>query len=142
MTTPLDASCPTPQPLRSVYGPLIFLNLLFFLGFMARIVFAPLMPVLEPAVHMTHGQAGWLFLMISLGFFAGQGGSGLVSARFHHKGALPFSAAGAALSPLLWGFSGNAGRFHRESPCLGAVMFPAPGATAFLHLREQEETGC
>lgn len=85
-------SCPIPEPFRAKAGTVFFLAGLFLLNFMARFILAPLMPFMEQDLHITHAQAGSLFLLISLGFSAAQFGSGFLSSRLTHRKALIFSA--------------------------------------------------
>ncbi len=66
-------------------GPILFLALLFFLSFIARVVLSPLMPAIETELHISHSQAGALFLFMSVGYFIALLGSGFLSARITHK---------------------------------------------------------
>jgi NNP family nitrate/nitrite transporter-like MFS transporter len=82
---------------------IIFLAVLFFVGFIARVIFAPLMPTIEQELGVSHTQAGSLFLMMSLGFFVAQLGSGVIASRINHRGTIILSAlaVGLALLPFL-----------------------------------------
>ena len=91
-------------------APLLLLTSLFFVNFMSRIVLAPLMPRVKSDLALSHSEAGSLFLMISLGYFATLLGSGFISSRLTHRKTIMFSsiALGAALlatslSTDLWG---------------------------------------
>ena len=91
-------------------GPLLFLAAIFFVNFLARIILSPMMPVIEGDLKLDHGQAGILFLLISMGYFVALLASGYVSSRLRHKNTIVFSslAVGLALlatafSPSLWG---------------------------------------
>ena len=91
-------------------GPLLFLAAIFFVNFLARIMLSPMMPVIEGDLKLNHGQAGILFLLISMGYFVALLASGYVSSRLRHKNTIVFSsvAVGLALlatafSPSLWG---------------------------------------
>jgi len=72
-------------PFRSQLGTLFFLASIFYLNFFARIIMAPLMPTIEKELHFSHGDAGSLFLVLSLGYFTGLIGSGFVSSRLTHR---------------------------------------------------------
>ncbi|RPJ21609.1 MAG: MFS transporter, partial [Desulfobacteraceae bacterium] len=61
----MEKSCPIPEPFRAKAGTVFFLAGLFLLNFMARFILAPLMPFLEQEIHITHAQAGSLFLVTS-----------------------------------------------------------------------------
>ena len=78
---------------------LLFLTLIFFLNFISRIIPAPLLPVIERDMGLGHGEAGALFLLISLGYFSTLSGSGFVSSRLTHRRTIIVSCAslGAAL---------------------------------------------
>ncbi len=66
-------------------GPILFIALLFFLTFMARVVLSPLMPSLESEMRISHGQAGAIFFLLSIGYFLALLGSGFLSAKITHK---------------------------------------------------------
>jgi len=81
---------------------LLLLSAIFFLNFFSRIFLAPLLPELETCLHLSHGQAGLFFLILSCGYFVALSGSGFISARIGHKGSivLALSGAGVALTIL------------------------------------------
>jgi len=93
--------------LRSQLGSLLFLTAIFFLGFISRIILAPLMPTIEKDLAVSHGGAGSLFLMISSGYFISLIGSGLISSRLMHRRTIIMSAA--AVGATLLGISFCAG---------------------------------
>ena len=93
--------------LRSQLPVLLFLALIFFVNFTARIIFAPLMPTIEADLGLTHSDAGLLFLLISLGYFIGMLGSGLLSAAVTHKKTISLSAIAVGLTLLPVAFSSN-----------------------------------
>ncbi|MBW1732471.1 MAG: MFS transporter [Deltaproteobacteria bacterium] len=84
------------------FGQLLFLALIFFLNFMARISTSPLMPQIEMDLKLDHAQAGSFFLIISAGYFVALLGSGFVSSRITHKKTIVVSAlsVGSALIAL------------------------------------------
>jgi MFS transporter, NNP family, nitrate/nitrite transporter len=91
-------------------GPLLFLAAIFFVNFLARIILSPMMPVIEGDLKLDHGQAGILFLLISLGYFVALLVSGYVSSRLRHRNTIVFSSVAVglaflttALTPSLWG---------------------------------------
>jgi len=94
-----DKSCPIPESFRDMVGTVIFLTVLFFLTFISRFIFAPLMPAIVRDLSITSGQAGSVFLIGSLGVFLGSLSSGLLSSRINHRGNLVVSmfAGGLAL---------------------------------------------
>lgn len=87
-TLPVEKFCPTPQRLGHVYGRVLFVTLLFFLTFVSRFIFAPLMPTVGRDLGFTSGQAGTIFFLGSLGVLAGAFLSGVVSSKIQHRGTL------------------------------------------------------
>jgi MFS transporter, NNP family, nitrate/nitrite transporter len=79
--------------------PLFFLAGIFFLNFLSRIILAPLLISVERELQLSHGAAGGLFLLISLGYCVTLGGSGFLSSRISHRSTITSSALalGAAL---------------------------------------------
>ncbi len=101
MEIPTD-ECPMPEPFGARIGLTLFVGWLFFLGFVTRVMFAPLMPAIEEDLGISHAQAGSLFLMMSLGYMVAPLCSGLISSRINHRGTLRVSAwmVGLALIPI------------------------------------------
>ncbi len=64
---------------------LFFLTGIFYLNFTARVIFSPLLPLLERELSLGHGEAGSLFLLLQLGYCAGLLGSGFVSSWLNHR---------------------------------------------------------
>ena len=97
-------------PFRSHLPSLLYLTGVFFLNFLSRIVLAPLMPTVEGDLNVGHGEAGSLFLFVSLGYCLGLLGSGFVSSRFTHRRTIILSSVAVGVSLLavslshsLWG---------------------------------------
>jgi NNP family nitrate/nitrite transporter-like MFS transporter len=95
---------------RSYIPSLLFMAGIFFVNFLSRIILAPLLPAIEADLHIGHGEAGALFLLISLGYFGGLLGSGVVSSRFTHRSTIIISSVAIgcvllaiSLSQTLWG---------------------------------------
>jgi len=109
VTAHADKECPVPEPFRANLGSIVFIAALFFMTFVGRFIFAPLMPTIVKELGITPGQAGSLFLMISLGMFFAQVFSGFLSSRINHRGALivsifvvGFALLAFLLSSELW----------------------------------------
>ena len=96
-----ENACPTPEPFTTVIWSILFLTSLFFLTFMSRFIFAPLMPFIEQDLVLTHAQAGSIFLSGSIGYFISSLGSGFVASRINHRGALILTLFMAALALLV-----------------------------------------
>lgn len=94
--------CPMPEPFRDKIGITVFIAWLFFLGFVTRVLFAPLMPAIENDLGITHSQSGTLFFSISIGYLFAPLSSGLISSRVDHLGTLKLSGwvIGLALLPF------------------------------------------
>lgn len=115
----IDKECPIPEPLRANLGAVLFIGVLFFLTFLGRFIYAPLMPTIETDLGITHSQAGSLFLMISLGLFLGQVFSGFLASRVQHRGALVISKLAVGLTLVLFAFSPSLWRFRAILVLLG-----------------------
>jgi len=92
-----NKTCPSPEPLRSVIGTIIFLAILFFLSFISRFIFVPLMPAISNDIGISPSQAGSIFLFGSLGMAMGSFGSGFVSSRIDHRGSLIIAILGSGI---------------------------------------------
>ena len=101
----MDKACPTPEPFSDMVWNIIFLTLLFFLTFISRFIFAPLMPTIGPDLGITPSQAGSVFLLGSVGVFVAALASGFVSSRINHRGTLTLSTFGVGLALLACYFS-------------------------------------
>jgi NNP family nitrate/nitrite transporter-like MFS transporter len=93
--------------LRAQLPVLLFLALIFFINFTARIIFSPLMPTIEADLSLTHSDAGLLFLLISIGYFIGMLGSGFLSAAVTHKKTISLSSLAVGLTLLPISFSSD-----------------------------------
>lgn len=100
--------------LRNQVGALLLMTGIFYLNFISRIILAPLMPTIERDLGIGHTQAGSLFLLISLGYFASLMGSGFISSKFTHRKTIILSSTvlGAALigvsfTNTIWGIRGG-----------------------------------
>lgn len=96
--------CPMPEPFLNKIGVIIFLGWLFFLGFVSRVIFAPLMPAIESELGISHGRSGTLFLMISIGYMLAPFFSGIISSKINHNRTLALSAwlGGLVLLPFIF----------------------------------------
>ncbi len=102
-----DKACPTPEPFHTMIGNILLLTLLFFLTFISRFIFAPLMPTIGADLGITSGQAGSIFLMGSVGFFFASIFSGFIAARINHRGTLMLSIIGVGLALIACAFSAS-----------------------------------
>ncbi|MFH0730148.1 MAG: MFS transporter [Pseudomonadota bacterium] len=133
--------CPMPVPFREKIWITIFLAWLFYLGFVTRVMFAPLMPAIEKDLGIGHSEAGSLFLMLSLGYLMAPLCSGFLSSRFNHRGNLGASAWCVGLALLPFGFV-NAFWALRVLPLIiglaAGVHLPSAIATITAEVRKQD----
>lgn len=80
---------------------LLFLTILFFLNFVARILFSPLLPLISREFNLEHAAAGSLFFLISSGYAFSILMSGQVSSRLNHKRTIVLSVLGSGLMLLV-----------------------------------------
>jgi MFS family permease len=89
------------ETLQSRLGPVFFLTSIFFLNFLSRIILAPLLVTIEKELHLSHEEAGVLFLLISVGYSLSLIGSGHFSSRVVHRKAIFISALGVGATLLV-----------------------------------------
>jgi MFS transporter, NNP family, nitrate/nitrite transporter len=81
----MDKTCPVPEPFSNMVWQILSLTLLFFLTFVSRFIFSPLMPDIVKSLSIDPGQAGSVFLVGSFGSFSGAIFSGFIATRLRHK---------------------------------------------------------
>lgn len=91
------------EPFRRVLPALLPIVAVFFLTFVSRMVFGPLMVAVEGDLGISHAQAGGLFFYMSLGLSAGLLSAGVLSAYITHKRMIVLSALLIGLGLLLAG---------------------------------------
>ena len=96
-----EKDCPIPEPFSGAIGSILLLTLLFFLTFIGRFIFAPLMPAMSSELGLSPSQAGSIFLSGSVGLFIGSVSSGFVSSRLQHRGTIALALIGTAVALLL-----------------------------------------
>ena len=111
---------------------LLLLTSLFYLNFLSRIIISPLLPNLEQALEISHGQAGSLFLFLSAGYFISLPGSGFISSVISHQRTIVLSSLGIAISLLLMSMAANLDQLRTGHFFLGlaaGVYLPSAIAT-------------
>jgi NNP family nitrate/nitrite transporter-like MFS transporter len=109
--------------LKNQILPLLFLTAIFFIGFISRLLLAPLLPAIEKDLAIGHGEAGSFFLFVSAGLFISLLFSNIVVSKITHRTSIVLSATilGVALIAtafardiwqiyvclFLWGLSGG-----------------------------------
>lgn len=89
--------------LRAALPHLLLLTSIFFLTFIARVVFSPLLPEIEKTLGIDHGAAGSLFLFISIGYFVSILLSSKVSELIGHKNTIVLSIFSSGVMLILIG---------------------------------------
>ena len=87
------------------FSPILLIASIFFLNFTCRIIVAPLLPVIEKDLGFSHGDAGSLFLFLSIGYFISLLGSGHISSRITHRKTIAVSAIAVGTALSLMSFS-------------------------------------
>ena len=83
---------------KTILGSLLFLALIFFMNFSARILFAPLMPVIEADMGISHREAGSFFLMIAVGYCVALISSSFALSKLTHRAIIVCSALAVGLA--------------------------------------------
>ena len=96
---------PSPGDWRASLGSLLFLAGIFFVNFLSRIIFGPLLIVIEKDLHLTHLEAGGLFFIITLGYSLALLGSGYLASRLTHRRLIVCSSLGLGAAQVLLSFS-------------------------------------
>jgi len=126
-------TCPEPMSVRERLVPILFLTAIFFLSFVSRVIFSPLMPTIENEMGINHVQAGSLFLMLSIGFFASMAGSGLVSSRLTHRDTIVLSSGLLGVALILFSVEESLAALRLNMFLLGAATgFYTPSGIAIL----------
>jgi NNP family nitrate/nitrite transporter-like MFS transporter len=73
----------------------------YYLNFMSRLVFAPLLPIIEGEFGLGHGEAGSLFLFLTIGYGVGLLGSTFVSSWLNHRRTIFLSALAVGVSMMV-----------------------------------------
>lgn len=93
------------ETFRTQLSPLLLIASIFLLNFTARIIAAPLLPTIERDLGFSHGDAGSLFLFLSIGYFISLLGSGHISSRITHRKTIAVSAIAVGVALSLISFS-------------------------------------
>jgi NNP family nitrate/nitrite transporter-like MFS transporter len=97
---PLAGTNMTSPQFRTFLGPILLFTNIFFLNFISRIIFAPLLPSIEEDMGLAHVEAASLFLFVSMGYSVSLLMSGFVSNRLQHKKTIVLSATAVGISLL------------------------------------------
>ncbi|MCF8145882.1 MAG: MFS transporter [Deltaproteobacteria bacterium] len=87
-------------PFVSQLAPILFLTTIFFLNFIGRIVFAPLLSSIETDLGLVHAEAASFFFLTSVGYFISLLCSGFLSSRLNHRKTILLSALSVGMALL------------------------------------------
>lgn len=82
----------TPKPFLAALPAVIFVAAIFHCNFLTRVIFAPLMPLIQSDLGFTHAGAGHLFLALAVGNGTGLLLSGFFSRAIDHRRTVGTSA--------------------------------------------------
>jgi len=124
-------------------APLLLITSIFLLNFFARIIIAPLLPTIEKDLGFSHGDAGSLFLFLSIGYFISLLGSGYISSRITHRKTIIVSAiaVGTALSLISFNKSLFGMRFCLFLLGISAGLYLPSGITTVTSLVNPKQWG-
>ena len=97
---PLARANPEAPKFRTFLGPILLFTNIFFLNFISRIIFAPLLPSIQKDLGLAHVEAASLFLFVSMGYSVSLLMSGFVSNRLQHRKTIVLSATAVGISLL------------------------------------------
>ena len=109
----------THSTFRSELILLILLVAVFYINMLSRVISAPLMPVIEKEFGVGHSDAGFVFLMLALGYSIGLIASGLVSSRLTHRHTILVSSCAVGVLLLLIVFSRSLWMIRLELSLVG-----------------------
>lgn len=123
--------------------PILFVTLVFFLTFLARVMFSPLLPRIEEETGIGHAQAGSLFLVMSLGYFIALTSSGFVSARLLHRRTIVIAIFGTGCGLLLAALSAGFWQLSISVFILGcgAGLYLPSGITTLTNMTDHRNWG-
>lgn len=122
-------------------GLLLLLTGIFLSNFVARIILAPLLVIVEQDLQIGHANAASLFLVISSGMCIGLMGSGYVASRLTHRKTVILSATLLGSALLATSMSSSLGAMRL---CLFLVgtsagfYFPSGIAIITAHIRSSD----
>jgi len=124
-------------------SPLLLIASIFLLNFTGRIIASPLLPTIERDLGFSHGDAGSLFLFLSIGYFISLLGSGHISSRITHRKTIAVSAiaVGTALSLISFSRSLFAMRFCVFLLGIAAGIYLPSGITTVTSLVNPKNWG-
>jgi len=123
--------------------PIFLLTFIFYLNFVARVIMAPLLPIVESELGLGHGQAGSLFFFVAFGYGLGLLGSGVVSHFLTHRLTISFAGLMGGLCLILVSRSASIGAIHMGLVFIGffAGLYLPSGIATLTELVNKEHWG-
>ena len=124
-------------------SPVLFLVVIFYLNFTSRVILSPLLPVLEPELGLGHGEAGFLFFLLQIGYCAGLLASGFVSSRWNHRRTILLSTTTLGLILLAMSRSTSIAAMRAGLVLLGTAtgLYLPAGIATITSLVSQQHWG-
>ena len=124
-------------------GPILFLTGIFWINFLSRIILAPLLPIIEPDLGISHGESGGFFMMISIGYSMALLGSGFISSLLSHRTTITISsiATGLALFGITFAHSLLEIRIGLLTLGMAAGLYLPSGMTTITVIVEYKHWG-
>lgn len=97
----------SPKPFLAALPAVVFVAAIFYCNFLTRVVFAPLMPLIQSDLGFTHAGAGHLFLALAVGNGTGLLLSGFVSRATDHRRTVGISAILVGLGAMIVPFTSS-----------------------------------
>jgi len=135
----LEGRCGLSFPL----SPVLFLVVIFYLNLTSRVILSPLLPILEHELGLGHGEAGFLFFLLQIGYCAGLLASGFVSSRWNHRRTILLSTTTLGLVLLAMSRSTSIAVIRAGLVLLGttAGLYLPAGIATITSLVSQEHWG-
>lgn len=124
------------MPLFEALPHLLLLTTIFFTGFMARIILAPLLPAIQAELAMDHSGAGNLFFILSSGYCLSLLSTSFLTGRFQHRTLILASTIGLSLGLITATAVETAAGLRGTAFFLGlaAGLYLPSGISAVTHL--------
>jgi len=128
-------------PFRAALPAVLFVVSIFFCNFMSRMVFAPIMPLIQEELGFSYAGAGNLFLMLAMGNAAGLLLNGFISRSLNHRRTVGLSALLVGTAVMVVPFVGSYAALACSLLVLGTavgVYLPSGIATVTSLVRKED----
>ena len=134
---------PGPTDLAPNVGNILFLTLIFYLGFVSRLLLGPMLPIVETELGIGHAEAGSVFIYLSAGYCLALLCSGFMASWLDHRRTIVISALGVGLGMALISVTGtlNGIRLGLSVTGLATGLYIPSGIAAITSLVDQRHWG-